>query len=371
MSFLRKMNIPYHNFQYVHDECREYLSEEFARLLTLRSPEDIDRYVHAFEEEFADYFGAKYAVGVGSGTAALFFSLKALGIGNGDRIITVANTYVGTIRAIQESGAACIFVDVDRATGMMDVQQVKDRMDRSVKAIIPVHMYGNMVAMKELATMADECGVPVIEDACQAIGSKQSGRYAGAWSVAGCFSFHINKIVGTFGDGGMVITNDKKTVQTIVELRTPGWNGWSVAAERTPSRLDALHIPFLRIKLKNLSRYIRQRKEIATVYRSILGNCGKLRILTISDDTASSYRNFIVMTAERDRLKTHLLCHGIGSSILYPQSADFTSQLIKHGAVLNNTLEIARENLSLPIGHIDVKQAAYIAQTILDFFKTP
>ena len=244
--------------------------------------------VWKLEKSIAQYVGTKYAIGVNSGTDALFFSLLALGIGKGDEVITVSNTFIATIQAIVHTGATPILVDVDW-NEQMDLEQVKKVITKKTKAIIPVHYTGAMADMNELIKIAKKHKLDIIEDACQALGAKQTykeeknnrtwyyEKMMGSFGITGCFSLNTAKMLGGLCDGGMVTTNDRKIYEKICLLRNH-WNAHQLSVDRNDypqpktmqwawkSRLSNVNAAFLNIKFKYIKWILERRKEIANKY---------------------------------------------------------------------------------------------------------
>lgn len=232
--------------------------------------------VSKFEDNLAKYTGTKFGVGVGSGTDALFLSLKALGIGEGDEVITVAHTFIATIQGIIHCGATPVLVDVG-PDELMDASLIEQAITPKTKAILPVHFHGKICDMEKILDIAKRHGLYVIEDACQALGSSQDGKMAGSFGDLGCFSFNTPKLLGGFGDGGGIVTNDRKLAEKLYLLR----NHWNMAQTSvrmvdfpTPevvqwafkSRLDNIQAALLNVKFKYFDEFLMRRKEIAERY---------------------------------------------------------------------------------------------------------
>ncbi len=229
--------------------------------------------VRTFEEEFAAYCGARFGVGLNSGTDALFLALKALDVGPGDEVITVANTAVPTVAAIVSTGATPKFVDIDPATYLMDVDQLEDAVTPRTKCILPVHLFGQCVRMETVREVATRHGIRVLEDCAQSHGATRHGAKAGAMSDLAAFSFYPTKILGGYGDGGMVITNDESLAARLRRLRMYGMEKEYYAEEHGyNSRLDELHAAILSGKLRHLDEYIARRRALASRYDQALAD---------------------------------------------------------------------------------------------------
>ena len=285
--------------------------------------------VEALERDIAAYCGTSYAVGVSSGTDALLISLMAANIGAGDRVLTSPYTFFATAGAVSRLGALPVFADIDRGTYTLSpasVRQVLEKMSpaerNNVKAIIPVHLYGQCADMGALLPLAAEFGLTVIEDAAQAIGAQHDNRPAGSMGAFGCFSFFPSKNLGAFGDGGMVTTQTESQYETLKILRVHG--GHPKYYHKTIGgnfRLDALQAAIVAIKLKYLDGWTRKRQQNAKTYRNLFKAAGLDGILTLPEEreTRHIYNQFVIRVRnKRDDLRAHLTNAGIGVEIYYP-----------------------------------------------------
>jgi dTDP-4-amino-4,6-dideoxygalactose transaminase len=221
-----------------------------------------------FEQEFADYCNAKFAIGVGSGTDAIHLSLLALGVGAGDEVITVANTCVPTVSAISVTGARPILVDVDSDSFTMSATDLEKRITKRTKAIVPVHMYGQSADIDRIAEVAGRFKIPIVEDAAQAHGTKYKDRKIGSISPLTCFSFYPSKNLGCFGDGGCVTTSDDEIANRLRMLRNYGQRErYYHSIKGVNSRLDEIQAAVLSVKLRYLDRWNDRRRSIARFYR--------------------------------------------------------------------------------------------------------
>jgi len=273
--------------------------------------------VEEFEKEVARFCSIKYAIGVNSGTDALFLSLKALGIGKGDEVITTPFTFIATAEVIANSGAKPVFVDIDPKTFNIDPLKIEKAITKKTKAIIPVHLFGQMAKMGKIMKIAKKYKLKVIEDAAQAIGAeiklkvksqKSKVMKAGAIGDLGCFSFFPSKNLGAYGDGGMVVTNNKKLSEKIRMMRNHG----SSPKEKylnlivgTNSRLDALQAAILRVKLKYLPKWSKKRAEKATYYSTHLVTQSPNDLVTpyIAPGHTHIFHQYTIRTKNRDQLK--------------------------------------------------------------------
>ncbi len=272
----------------------------------------------AFEAEFAAFSGCAYGIGISSGTAALHMGLLACGVAPGDEVITVCNTYVATAFAISYCGATPVFVDVDPNTYNMDINQLEAKITPRTKAILPVHLYGQIVDMESLLAIARKHNLKVVEDCSHAHGATQNGRVAGSFGDVGCFSFYPTKVLGAFGDGGICTTNDPAINEKIRQLRYMGqrtkYNHEIVGYQE---RLDELQAAMLRVKLRYLPGWIEQRQQIAAMYDELLTGL-PLQTPTVAKNNTHVYYLYTIRTEHRDELKQYLLDHGIGCFVVYP-----------------------------------------------------
>lgn len=274
--------------------------------------------VTALESEFADFCGTKYAVGVASGTDALSLSLLASGLQRGDEVITVSFTAFATVAAIVAAGGQPVFVDVDPETYTMDVSRVEDKITGRTRAIIPVHLYGHPTDMSPLVELGQRYNLTIIEDACQAHGSRYSGRRVGSLGHIGCFSFYPTKNLGAYGDGGMVVTNDEWVAARVRLLRNQGQGKrFHHMIHAVHSRLDELQAAILRVKLAKLEGWNARRRQIAELYRQELG--GAELILPIERPWAlHNYHLYVVQVDNREDVSQRLAALGVASDVHYP-----------------------------------------------------
>lgn len=273
--------------------------------------------VRLFEKKFASYLGAKYAVGVASGTDALILSLRALGIKEGQEVIIPANSYP-TAFAVAATRAKLKLVDIDPKTLNINPFKIEKAVIPSTFAIIPVHLYGLVAEMEPILKIAKKHNLFVVEDCAQAHGAVYRGKKVGTLGDTGCFSFYPTKNLGCFGDGGMVATNNRRIADTVRQLRMYGEKRRYQSEEMTThSRLDELQAAILRVKLKKLDQNNRLRQKVACQY---FQNLGKLPIKLPEEKTSGRhvYHLFVIRVRERDKLKNYLTKNGIEVAIHYP-----------------------------------------------------
>ncbi len=274
-----------------------------------------------FEEELAEYFGMKHAIGVNSGTDALWLAFLALGIGPGDECITTTNTFFATAEAIWFTGATAVFVDTDPRTNCIDPSKIEAAITEKTKAIVPVHLYGQCADMKAIRKIADKYNLYVIEDNAQALGAHGDGFKIGELSDAVCTSFIIQKNLGTFGDGGAVITNNDEMDQTIRKLRNHGSLKRSYHSPGFNSRLDDIHAGVLSAKLKHIDEWNDLRRKWAARYTAGLQEAENIVLPYEAPGYRHVYHLYVIETRrpeDRDKLLNFLIENGIDAKTHYP-----------------------------------------------------
>lgn len=308
--------------------------------------------VTAFEREFADYCGVRECVGVGSGTDALVLALRAAGVGAGDEVITVGNTFIATVEAIVLVGATPVLVDIDPDTYTMDPDALAARISSRTRAIVPVHLYGQLADMPRIMRVAQRHGLLVIEDACQAHGAKLAGKRAGSFGDAACFSFYFSKNLGAYGEAGAVLTNNSEVARQIVRIRNHGQTGkYDHQVLGVNSRLDELQAAVLRIKLRHLDDWNDRRRSHATNYNQLLAGTG-LVLPSEAPGSRHVYHLYVVRSSNRDSIITGLGEAGVGTGIHYPVPIHLQPAWVAHGFApvsLPITEAYAREIVSLPL----------------------
>lgn len=330
--------------------------------------------VTSLEDEVAAYSGARYGIGVSSGTDALLVSLMAAGVGRGDEVITTPFTFFATAGTIARLGARPVFVDIDSTTFNLNAEAVAGRVTSHTKAIIPVHLYGRCADMDPVLEVAEKHGVTVVEDAAQAIGAFDgAGRKAGSIGHVGCFSFFPSKNLGGFGDGGMVITDEADLAERVRWLRNHGAQPkYYHSLIGGNFRLDALQAAVLRVKLKHLDTWTRARRTNAQRYRLLFGRSDLLGEVTLPEDVEGHiYNQFVVRVSERDRMREYLQEREVGTEIYYPLSLHlqecFSYLGYKEGDFPNSEAA-ARETLALPIyPELSEEQQEYVVSQIAAF----
>lgn len=278
----------------------------------------LGRAVSLFEEEFASFCEAKWAIGVDSGTSALELALRAYEIGPGDEVITAANSFIASALAISHAGATPVLVDVDPDTYTIDIAAIEKAITTRTKAIIPVHLYGHPADMDPILQLAERHGLVVIEDACQGHGARYKGKRVGSLGHAAAFSFYPGKNLGGYGDGGMVVTSDQAIAKQLEMLRNYGQKEkYQHMFRGYNRRLDTLQAAILRVKLRHLDEWNEARRQHAKSYRRLLEQTGIVTPYAVAH-AESVWHLYVIRTDQRDALKEHLASRGVTVGIHYP-----------------------------------------------------
>jgi len=310
-------------------------------------------HVKSFEAEFAGYHDTKHGIGVANATDGLFLSLRALGIGKGDEVITVSNTAVPTVSAIVATGATPVFVDIEEDSFLMDVNKIANVITNKTKCILPVHLFGQCVDMVSVMAIAKRNNLKVLEDCSQSHGAEYKGKKCGGIGDASVYSFYPTKPLGGYGDGGIVLTNDEDIKAKLLKLRFYGMEKtyYSVDAEGYNSRLDELHAAILRKKLKHLDSYIDKRRYIAEVYTKELESTPLITPNEL-EHNKHVYYVYVCRSQKRDALLAQLKEKDIHLNISYPwpihTMSGFKDLGYKEGD-LPITEKAAKEIFSLPM----------------------
>lgn len=325
-----------------------------------------------FEGEFAEYCGARYAVGVASGSDALVLTLASLNPGN-SHVATVPHTFVSTVDAISKNNAAPKFVDVDESEYTMDVSLLPEAIDASTAGILPVHLYGHPADINQIRKIADENNLWVIEDAAQAHGSKYYGKHVGVIGDAACFSFYPSKNLGAYGDAGMVVTNSKELADNIRMFRNYGQQvKYHHKFVGYNSRLDEIQAAVLRVKLRYLDRWIEKKRRLAQIYNEELLDIEKVVIPIERKYALHSYHLYVIKAQMREKLMKWLSSKGVDTAIHYPipvHLQESYSHLGYRVGSLPVTERLSNEVVSLPMfPELTEDEALYVAKMIKTFY---
>jgi dTDP-4-amino-4,6-dideoxygalactose transaminase len=363
-------------YETIRDEIRSTLDRVLESQHFILGPE-----VEALERDVAAYSQCRFGIGVSSGTDALLVALMAIGLRPGDEVITTPYTFFATAGGVSRLGGVPVFVDIKPETFNIDPNQIESRLSPRTRAIIPVHLFGQVADMDAIMDIASRRDVHVIEDAAQAIGAEHKGRRAGSIGHLGCFSFYPTKNLGGFGDGGMVTTNDQDLAERIKLLRAHGIRSrYRSEVVGGNFRLDEIQAAVLRVKLKHLDKWTEGRRRNAGLYRKLFD----ARWLSLhpelslpADDSAGRhiYNQFVIRHKKRDGLMNHLRDKGIGSEIYYPEALHlqecFKPLGGKPGDFPQSELA-ATEALALPIyPELTNEMLSYVVSSVKEFSPRP
>jgi len=351
-------------YKNIQDEIKEAIEGVMERCDFILGSE-----VGRFEKDFARFCQTKFCVGVDSGTSALKLALEACCIGKGDEVITVPNTFIATALAISEAGAKPVFVEINQDSYNIDTSKIESKITKKTKAILPVHLYGQMADMDPIMEIAEKHNLKVIEDACQAHGSVYKNKKAGSIGHVGCFSFYPGKNLGAYGDAGAITTNDPEITEKIQMLRNYGQKQkYHHLAKGMNHRLDTIQAAVLNVKLKYLEKWNEARKKLALLYNKKLDGI----VITPKEMNYGKhvYHLYVIRVTERDRLLEHLKSKGIAAGIHYPipihlQKA-YSDFAIKEGS-FPLTEDYSKKIISLPIfPELTEEEVDYVVDSIKD-----
>ncbi len=350
-------------FQDIKDEVLEALTGVLESTRYVLGPR-----VEEFENRVAGYTGVKSAVSVASGTDALHLSVKALGLGEGDEVITSPFTFFATVEAIIYEGATPVFVDIEPDTFNIDTAKIEERITKRTKAILPVHIFGRPADMKGIMAIAGKHKLSVIEDCAQAFGASLDGKKVGSFGDMGCFSFYPSKNLGAYGDGGMIVLGDEDIAADLKKLRNHGSAGAYVHEDvGFNSRLDEVQAAILLIKMKRIDAYNDLRRGNAERYSALLS--GSVGCPLERDGCRHVYHQYTITSPERDRIKQRLEETGVSSNVYYPVPLHLQPALESLGHKEGDfpvTERAAREVLSLPMfPEMEAKDVERIAETVV------
>jgi dTDP-4-amino-4,6-dideoxygalactose transaminase len=333
--------------------------------------------IKELEQEFAAYCGASAACAVANGTDALHIALRAYGIGPGDEVVTVANTFIATGEAILLAGATPVFVDVDDVTYTMDPEKLETAISPRTKLLLPVHLYGHPADMTAIDAVARRRGLPVLEDAAQAHGAEWNGRRAGSLGHAACFSFYPGKNLGAYGDAGMVTSSDAVFIARVRQIANhgAGTHRYGNVVLGTNSRLDTIQAAILRVKLRHLERWTRERGARAAAYHRALEKTPGVILPRERAEARSAWHLYTIRTPERDTLQAHLRERGIASAVHYPRPIHLQPSMAAGGGKAGDlpvSEAVSNEVLCLPIypemSDADVER---VATAVRGFVRAP
>jgi dTDP-4-amino-4,6-dideoxygalactose transaminase len=363
--------IPFVDLKAQYQSIKGEIAEAIARVLD-NTQFILGAEVEAFEREFADYCGARHAVGVNSGTSALHLALLAAGVRPGDEVITVSYTFIATAAAIRYAGATPVFVDIEPRPCLMDARKIEAAITPRTRALLPVHLYGQCADMDAINEIARRHNLVVIEDAAQAHGAEYKGRRAGSLADIACFSFYPGKNLGAYGEGGAVTTDRDDYAQAIRELRDHGQSRkYHHDALGYNYRLEGLQGAILRVKLRRLDEWNAARRAHAAEYGRLLADAPVRLLETAAYDNTPAHHIYPIFTARRDELDESLKAAGIGAGIHYPIPVHLQKAFadLGHGAGSFPATERASlETLSLPMyAELSPTDLARVAEAVRAF----
>jgi len=368
------MKIPLVDLKAQYNSVRDEIDQAVHRVME-SSQFILGREVDTLEREIASFLGVKYAVGVASGTDALLLALLACDVKSGDEVITTPFTFIATVEAIIQCDAQPVFVDIDPRTFNINTAEVKGKVTKRTKAILPVHLYGQPAGMDPILELAKEYNVEVIEDCAQAFGAEYKGKKGGSLGDAGCLSFFPSKILGAYGDGGMVVTNNAKIAEKVRMLRNHGARQkYYHLIPGFSSRLDELQAAILRVKLRQIPEWVSERRKKATRYSELFKGMRGIGVPYQESYTSHAFNYYTIRVKDkRDELQQFLSSQGISTAIYYPLSLHLQEVCRNLGYKSGDFPESERaqeEVLSLPMyPEIEENQIEWMVGRIRGFVK--
>ncbi len=357
--------IPFSSLQYIHAENKNEIMQAFKKVLEngqfINGSECLN-----FERNFSKYCETKYAVGCGNGMDSITIALRAFGITCGDEVIVPAYTFIATIEAIERTGAIPVFVDVEEDTSLIDVEKIEERITNKTKAIVPVHLYGQIADMDKILSIAKKYDLKVICDAAQAHGAKYHGKSVGSFGDATCFSFYPGKNLGALGDGGAIVTDSElyKTMKMITNYGSI--IKYHHEIQGLNSRLDELQASFLNVKLKSLDKVNEFRRTLSKRYLDEITN--ERIILPVSKYGEHVWHIFSIHCSERDALQNFLMNKNIETNIHYPIPTHLQNCCKSYGLTEGSfpiTEKLSKTELSLPLYYgMTEEQQTYVIDAV-------
>jgi len=360
--------IPFFNLTKQYNVIKSEIDEAAARVMKkgcfILGPE-----VAAFEKEFSEYIDAKYAIGVGSGTEALHIALLALSIGPGDEVITVPNTAVATVAAIELTGARAVLCDVRADSMTMDADKLAGAITHQTRAIIPVHLFGQSADLDPILELAKKHNLFVVEDCAQAHGATYHGKAVGTYGESAIFSFYPTKNLGAYGDGGAIVTSNAQLAERMCLIRQYGWSERYIShIKGINSRLDELQAAILRVKLRHLDEWNEARRERAALYTKLLHTVIPQREMPYGK---AVYHLYVIKSPRRDQLSSHLKAREIDTAIHYPVPIHLQPAYANLGYRVGDfpvVEKLAGEILSLPLyPELSLDEVRVVAAVVNEF----
>jgi dTDP-4-amino-4,6-dideoxygalactose transaminase len=353
----------------IKDEVNSAIQKVLDHGMFIMGPE-----VREIEEKLAHYCGVKNGIGVASGTDALLLSLRGLGVGPGDEVVTTTFSFFATAGVISRLGARPVFVDIEEDTFNIDPELIEKSITRNTRAIMPVHLYGQVAEMDEILRIAAKHNLPVVEDAAQAIGAEYKGKKAGQFGVATGYSFFPSKNLGAYGDGGFIVTDDDDLAEKLRKLRVHGAKPkYHHSMVGYNSRLDTIQAAVLLVKLKYLPRWHEARRQKAADYDRLLKDIEQITIPFVHDYNYHIYHQYTILADNRDGLKNHLKSKEIGFDTYYPLPLHLQEcyrDLNYKIGDLPVSERLANLAISLPVfPELSDQEQGYVAESIREFYR--
>lgn len=363
------MNVPLLDVNRQNSKLREAAIEKFAKIFdsgVFILGEDVE----IFEKNVASYLGVKHAIGVSSGTDALLIALMALGIRDGDEVICPSFTFFATAGSIARVGAIPVFADIDRETYNISLDEIKKKVTKRTKAIIPVHLFGQPADIDNIVKFGDSIGVPIVEDCAQSFGAKRNGKQTGTFGEIGCFSFYPSKNLGGFGDAGLVCTDDDEIAERLRILRVHGARSqYDHEVIGGNFRIDTIQAALLNLKLSHVDEYIESKRRNAKMYLSELRNIDGIVLPKEKDGNFHTWHQFTVRIKNgmRDKVLESLRKSGVGCNVYYPIPLDRQKCFEDYvsGDFTKVADEVSKDVISLPIfPELTTEEILYVCDTL-------
>ena len=331
------------------------------------------KYVNEFEKAYAEKYGVKHCISVANGTDAIYITLKALGIGLGDEVITVANSWISTSETITQTGAKIVFVDIEPDYFTIDVSKIEERITFKTKAIIPVHLYGQLAEIDAIKKICDAHDLYLIEDCAQAHFASYKDQKVGTFGTAGTFSFYPGKNLGAYGDAGAIITNNSELADKMRMFANHGsLKKHEHQIEGINSRMDGLQAALLSVKLPHIIEWNEKRYQNALIYNELLEDVEEIIIPKIRPDASHIFHLYVIRTKDRDALQKHLNEHGVSTAIHYPVALPFMQAYDYLGHKSEDfpvAYQYQDEILSLPMyPELSGTSISYVIEIVKEFF---
>ena len=366
------MKIPFVDLQAQYQSVKVEIDKAIAEVIA-ETAFIGGKYVNEFEKQFAELYGVKHCISCANGTDSLYILMKMLGIGEGHEVITVANSWISSSETISQTGARPVFIDMDPAFYTIDETLIESKINEKTKAIIPVHIQGQMCNMDRIMEIADKYNIPVIEDCAQSHFSTYKNKRAGTMGIAGSFSFYPGKNLGAYGDAGCIITNDDKLAE---DCKRYARHGALIKHQHTiegiNSRLDGLQAAILSAKLPHILQWTEMRQKNAAYYDLVLANIDEITLPTVRPHSTHTYHLYVVRVQRRDELAEYLKSKGIETAIHYPTPLPFL-EAYKYLGHVNNDFPVSEayqhQILSLPMyPELTTEMMNYVSSTIKEFY---